>query len=159
MQKIYLAAVLFTLTYGAASAADPAGEWLVKDGNAHIRLEHCANGLWGFVSWVRTPAADSRNPDPAKRTRSIVGVPIVRGMTSTKPNRWEGEVYNADNGRMYSASITLIRDDVLRIEGCVLGGLFCGGENWTRVQQTTDRKPGTSGSKPREGALKTCYDR
>ena len=35
---------------------------------------------------------------------------------------------------MYSANIALVSDDVLKIQGCVLGGIFCGGENWTRVQ-------------------------
>jgi uncharacterized protein (DUF2147 family) len=161
MRRVSLAVVLMAFTCGAASAADPAGEWLVKDGSAQIRIEPCANGLWGFISWVKAPGTDRNNPDPAKRTRSIVGVPIVRSMHPVRPNRWEGEVYNADSGKMYSASITLVSDDVLRIEGCVLGGLFCGGENWTRVQPAIDRKPATSGSKPKESAAvapKTCYD-
>jgi uncharacterized protein (DUF2147 family) len=162
MRKVYLTAVLFAFTCSMASAADPAGEWLVKDGNARILIERCANGLWGFISWVRVPATDRNNPASAKQTRSIVGVAIVRGMSAVKPNRWEGEVYNADNGKMYSASITMTNDDVLRIEGCVLGGLFCGGESWTRVEPAVERKPANSASKSKEGTavpLKTCYDR
>jgi uncharacterized protein (DUF2147 family) len=169
MRKVYLAAVLFAFMCGTAAAADPAGEWLVKDGSARIRIEPCANGLWGFISWVREPGTDHKNPDPAKRTRSIIGVPILRSMTPVKPNRWEGEVYNADNGKMYSASIALVSDDVLKIEGCVLGGLFCGGENWTRAQQVEQQtpvqkprdKPTASGVKPKDVAVvppKVCYD-
>lgn len=174
MRKVCLVVVLVAAMSNTASASEPVGEWLVKDGNARIRIESCANGLWGFIAWTREPGTDRKNPDPAKRTRPIVGVPIVRGMMPVKPNRWEGEVYNAESGKMYSAAITLLSDDVLKIEGCVLGGLFCGGENWTRVQQpeqkTTEQKPtaqrpgdnrATSGSKPREPAAavpKTCYD-
>jgi uncharacterized protein (DUF2147 family) len=162
MRTVCVAMVSFALMCGAAFAADPVGEWLVKDGTAQIRIEACANGLWGFISWTRAPATDSKNPDPAKQARPIVGVAILRAMTPVKPNRWEGEVYNADNGKMYSANIALISDDVLKIEGCVLGGLFCGSENWTRVQQQpADRKPVTPGSKPKPGAAvppKTCTD-
>jgi uncharacterized protein (DUF2147 family) len=161
MRKVCLAVVLSAFVGDVAYAAEPVGEWLVKDGSAQIRIEPCANGLWGFISWVRAPGTDNKNPDPGKRTRPIVGVPVVRSMMPVKPNRWEGEVYNADNGKMYSASITQVSDDVLKIEGCVLGGLFCGGESWTRVQQPVERKPVTSGSKPKEGAAvppKICYD-
>lgn len=153
MRRVYLAAVLSVVMCSPVLAADPAGEWLVKDGDARIRIESCANGLWGFISWVQKAGTDRKNPDPVKRTRSIVGVPILRGMMPTKPNKWEGEVYNAESGKMYAANITLISDDVLKIEGCVLGGLFCGGENWTRVQpsdQTIRDSRATSGSKPKD---------
>ena len=134
MRKRHLIIVLLAFVCSPALASEPVGEWLVKDGGAQIRIEPCADALWGVISWTREPAIDSNNPDPAKRTRSIVGVSILRGMKAVSANKWEGEVYNAQNGKMYSASITLVSDDILKIQGCVFGGLFCGGENWTRVQ-------------------------
>ena len=54
-------------------------------------------------------------------------------MKPTKPGLWQGEVYNAENGKTYDAKISLTSADVLRIEGCILGFL-CGGEDWTRVK-------------------------
>jgi uncharacterized protein (DUF2147 family) len=135
MRKRHLVIVLLAVMCGPAFAAEPIGEWLVADGGATIRIDPCADALWGAISWVREPGFDSQNPDPAKRSRSIVGVPILRSMKAVGVNRWEGEVYNAQNGKMYSANISLLNDDVLKIQGCVLGGLFCGGENWTRVVQ------------------------
>lgn len=157
MRTICVAVIMVPLMCGAAGAAEPVGEWQVKNGGARIRIDSCVNGLWGYISWVREPGTDSKNPDPAKRSRPMVGVPIVRGLKQVKPNRWQGEVYNAQNGKIYSASATLLNDDNLRIEGCVLGGLFCGGETWTRVQQAA-----TSGSGPRDSAAppqKVCYDK
>lgn len=176
MRKFYLAVGLLACMCGPALAADPIGEWLVADGSAQIRIEPCADALWGVLSWVREPGFDSQNPDPAKRSRSIVGVPILRAMKAVNPNRWEGEVYNAKNGKMYSASIALQSDDILKIEGCVLGGLFCGGENWTRMQPITQPAPASrprdkqaasgakqpaSGAKPKDKAPPppaVCYD-
>lgn len=141
MRKSCLGALLVAFLCSPASAADAVGEWLVKDGGAQIRIEPCADALWGVISWTREPAVDSNNPDPAKRSRPIVGVPILRNMKAAGPNKWEGEVYNAQNGKMYNASITLVSDDVLKIQGCVLGGIFCGGENWTRVQPAKATTP------------------
>ncbi len=47
--------------------------------------------------------------------------------------KWEGQIYNAQNGKMYQANVSLKSDNELKVQGCVLGGLFCGGETWTRV--------------------------
>ena len=100
MRKRHVLIVMLVFMCGPAFAAEPMGEWLVADGSAHIRIEPCANALWGVLSWVREPGFDSQNPDPAKRSRSIVGVPILRAMKPVAANRWEGEVYNAKNGKM-----------------------------------------------------------
>ena len=64
-----------------------------------------------------------------------MGMPILINMKPAE-RQWEGEVYNAQNGETYTSYISLKSPDVLSIEGCVLGGLFCGGEDWTRVSLT-----------------------
>jgi uncharacterized protein (DUF2147 family) len=153
MRKCVATLVLFVATGGIAAAAEPTGEWLVKNQEARVRIEECANGLWGFLSWTREPNVDSNNPDPAKRSRPIVGVPIVRNLKPAGPNKWQGEAYNVANGKTYSVSISLLSDNELSIQGCVLGGLLCGGENWTRVS-----KPATTGSRAKGGAPRACYD-
>ncbi len=118
-------------------AADPVGEWLVENGAAHIRIENCGGALWGVTSWEKVPGKDTENPDPAKRTRPTLGIPILIDMKpAADGTRWDGQVYNAENGKTYTANITLKDPNTLRIQGCVLGFL-CGGENWTRVQAAT----------------------
>ena len=117
----------------AAAPADPTGEWLVADGTARIRIEPCADALWGVIAWTENPGKDENNPNPALRDRPVIGMPILLSMKKVEPNRWDGEVYNAENGKTYTSRISLVKADVLRIDGCILGGLFCGGENWTRV--------------------------
>lgn len=153
MRRICCAIVLAALTVAPAAAAEPLGEWLVKNGSARIRIEACANGLWGFVSWTKREGVDSKNPDPAKRTRPILGIPIIRGMKPAGPGKWAGEIYNAESGKMYDASVVLETDDVLRVEGCVFGGIFCGGENWTRVppQEAVPQPLSGPSAKPRSG--------
>jgi uncharacterized protein (DUF2147 family) len=117
-----------------AWAQDPTGEWLVKDGSAQIRIVKCGNSFWGVVSWEKAPGGrDAQNPDASKRSRPTLGMPTLLNMQASDPGEWGGEVYNAENGRTYDASIALRNAGILHIEGCVLGFL-CGGEDWTRTQ-------------------------
>ena len=122
------------LLAGSALAADPIGEWRVASGDANIRIDDCDGALWGIISWEKRPGGvDSNNPNPAERSRPTLGLHILLAMKPTKPGLWEGQVYNAENGKTYTSKLSLPSPDVLRIEGCVLCFL-CGGENWTRVK-------------------------
>ena len=123
-----------------AFAADATGEWLVADRTARIRIADCGGTLWGVVSWEADPGGvDEKNPDPAKRSRPTLGMPILLGMKAGEPNQWAGQIYNSQNGKSYSGGLALIRPDVLRVRGCIFG-ILCGGEDWTRVQLTAEDK-------------------
>ena len=125
------------------AAEPPTGEWLVENGHGHVRIENCGGALWGVISWEEKPGQDTENPDPALRGRPTLGMPILIDMKPAvvsswgrSEERWKGEVYSPENGKMYSSSIWLTGPDKMRIEGCVLGGIFCGGQDWTRVPGT-----------------------
>lgn len=117
-----------------ALAADPTGDWRVADGVANIRVAQCNGSMWGAVSWEKQPGGrDQNNPDVSKKNRPTLGMPTLINMKKTAgAEQWEGQVYNAKDGQMYSATITPVGTDQLEIKGCVLGFL-CGGETWTRV--------------------------
>jgi len=117
-----------------ALAADPTGDWKVADGVATIRVAQCNGNMWGAVSWEKTPGGkDKNNPDPAKQSRPTLGMPILIDMKKKAgTDAWEGQVYNAKDGQLYSSTIKPVGTDQLEIQGCVLGFL-CGGETWTRV--------------------------
>lgn len=101
-----------------------------------------ATPLCGNIVWTKTPGGtDENNPDPAKRSRPVMGLEILLAMKQTGPNKWEGSVYNAENGKTYKANMSLENDDALRMEGCVMGGLICGGETWTRHKEGTAARP------------------
>jgi uncharacterized protein (DUF2147 family) len=125
----------------AARAADPAGNWLTEAGSATVKIASCGAELCGTIVALKEPndpatgrpKTDKNNPDTAKRSRPLVGVQIVLGMKpSGTANKWSGQVYNAEDGKTYSGSITLQNDHTLKLEGCVFGGLICKGQTWTR---------------------------
>lgn len=142
MKKLGLLAVLLVLNSGAAMAGDPSGDWLVEDGEARIRIAICSGALWGVVGWEKTPGKDSHNPDPAKRSRPTLGIPILINMKPAGTDKWSGQIYNAKNGKMYQASVDLQSDSALKVRGCVMGGLFCGGETWSRAARASAEAAG-----------------
>jgi uncharacterized protein (DUF2147 family) len=146
-------ATLLATSLAPALAADPTGDWRVADGVANIRVAECNGAMWGVVAWEKEPGGrDTNNPDVAKRSRPTLGMPILIDMKK-KPggDQWEGRVYNAKDGQLYSSTIRPIGPDQLEIRGCVLGFL-CGGETWTRVAGPIPSSPANSMARVRPGA-------
>ena len=81
------------------------------------------------------PWTDINNSELSKRSRPLVGTQIVLGLKpSASPNKWQGQVYNADDGRTYSGDLKMTGPDALEMRGCVLGGIICKSETWTRAR-------------------------
>lgn len=135
------AATLFATLLGilpAHSQTDPAGIWLTQAGDARIQISRCGGGICGKIVWLRDPIdsrtgrpqVDDKNPNPALAQRRIIGLSILIGMQRVSANKWSGRIYNADDGQIYTAHVTLQSAAALQVEGCV--GVLCGGETWTR---------------------------
>lgn len=128
-----------TLASGTALAAEPTGDWRVEDGSAIIRIDNCGGALWGVVAWEKEPGRD-------RSGRPTLGSTVIINMRpSSSQARWDGQIHNAQNGETYKANVRMAGDNMLRVEGCVLGGIFCGGQRWTRVGNASGT-PGRGGS-------------
>jgi uncharacterized protein (DUF2147 family) len=126
-----------------AFAADPIGTWYSAGNRSQVRIAHCGGALCGGIVWLKDPNdpktgkpwTDVHNPDAAKRTRPLIGVRIVLDLTpSNAPDKWQGRVYNADDGRTYSGYLTMTGANALELKGCVFGGIICKSETWTRAR-------------------------
>ncbi|KRR01822.1 hypothetical protein CQ12_13305 [Bradyrhizobium jicamae] len=147
-RTIVCSGIILATGVNAARAADPTGDWKVADGVANIRVAQCSGNMWGVVAWEKVPGGkDKNNPDAAKQSRPTLGMPILIDMKK-KPrvDAWEGQVYNAKDGQLYSSTIKPVGADQLEIQGCVLGFL-CGGETWTRVGPPIPSSPANSMAK------------
>jgi uncharacterized protein (DUF2147 family) len=115
----------------------PIGNWIAENGEGRVRIDPCGQSLCGVIAAANPSDTDWRNPDRGKRDRPLLGVPILIDMKPTKKQRWEGQVYSARSGYTYAATMALKSADVLRVEGCVLGGLFCNSQSWTRAKDAS----------------------
>ena len=134
MKKLLASAAILVLGTGSAIAADPIGDWLVKDGYGIIRIDNCNGKMWGIVAWEKEPGFDKENPDPAKKNRPLLGTPVLLGLAPAKEaGKWTGEIYNSNNGKLYQATIGLANENTLDLEGCLVWPL-CQTQQWTRMK-------------------------
>lgn len=138
-----IAATLFSMSvFVTAQAAMPVtGTWLSADGGTKVRVTECGgNKLCGKVVWLNEPndrttgkpKTDKHNEDAGKRARPLLGVTVVNAMAPSGDNKWSGQIYNADDGKTYQAHVTLVSDNAMNVQGCVLG-VLCKSQTWTRA--------------------------
>lgn len=101
-----------------AQAGSANGTWL-RDNGAHVLAFDCGGGLGLKVT---------KSPEPAK-----VGKTIMCGAKPSGENKWKGSVLNLDDGQKYSGYVTLSGDS-LTLSGCVLGGIICKNDTWSRIK-------------------------
>ena len=133
------AALLATPSARAQGSGEPSGVWQTQAGDARVKISKCGGGICGVIVGLKEPIdqatgkpqVDDKNPNPALKKRPMIGLTLFSGMQPVAPNKWSGQIYNADDGGTYASSISIAGQDTLRVEGCV--GALCGGETWTRV--------------------------
>jgi uncharacterized protein (DUF2147 family) len=82
-------------------------------------------------------ATDYRNENASLRSRKVIGMPLIWGFKKTnEPNTFEeGQIYNGEDGKIYTANISLQPDGKLRLRGYVGTPLFGKTQLWTRISQ------------------------
>jgi uncharacterized protein (DUF2147 family) len=126
----------------AAPAKDPSGVWLTEDRRARIQIEMCGAGrdqVCGYVVWMDKPLTDQgqpktdrNNPDPAKAKRSVLGHQLMMGLKANDDGRYEGEIYNNEDGKKYDVTVWLDKPGQLKVKGCLVAFL-CSTQNWTKT--------------------------
>lgn len=125
----------------AMSASEPAvasieGLWLTPGRKSVVKVARCGDALCATIVAANPLLSgvmpkDSRNPNPALRSRSVVGVQLLNGF-SAQGSVWAGTIYNPEDGRTYASSFSLAGDGTLAVKGCVV--LLCQTQNWARAR-------------------------
>ncbi len=116
----------------AQKAADPSGLWLTETKGSRVKIAPCGAGYCGTLASIGGGELDVNNPDPALRSRKLVGIQILDARTPASGS-YEGSLYNPKDGKTYSGSLTPKGPDTLEVAGCVLG-VLCKRQTWTRVR-------------------------
>lgn len=121
-----------------ALAAEPTGLWQTPTRGGQVEITKCGSALCGRLVTSEGLQADPalkdvHNQNTALRGRALKGLTILTGFTGG-PGEWTGgSIYNADDGKTYSGSITLDGGDKLKLRGCVIAPL-CKTQTWTRLR-------------------------
>ena len=121
-----------------ALAADPiTGRWITEDGDAIVTIQKCGSSYCGKISrFIVAPPQganqrDTNNPDPAKRTRRLMGMPVLFSFTENG-DHWRGRIYDPKSGKAYRSVVRRTSSTRLEVKGCV--GPFCQTQVWRRAQ-------------------------
>lgn len=71
---------------------------------------------------------------------------ILRHAAKTGPNQWKGDLFNPENAKTYTGTVTLDEPDKMTLTGCLMSFL-CQSEPWTRVAAPTPA-PAAAQQKP-----------
>ncbi|MGH6712144.1 MAG: DUF2147 domain-containing protein [Bradyrhizobium sp.] len=116
--KPAIAAVTPPPAPAAQAANSPLGVWLTEEKEGKVRIEQCGSNLCGYS----VDKKSNRN-----------GEQVLISMKPGKDNKWSGRIFDPNSGSTYDSTIALKGSDSLRVQGCAFGGMFCGGQTWTRV--------------------------
>ena len=99
------------------SANSPLGVWLTEEKEGKVRIEQCGTNLCGY-------SLDKKSNQNGEQ--------VLINMKPGK-DKWSGRIFDPNSGSTYDSTIALKGTDGLRVQGCAFGGMFCGGQTWTRV--------------------------
>jgi uncharacterized protein (DUF2147 family) len=105
-------------TAATQSAATPLGLWLTEEKEGKVRIEQCGVNLCGYS----VDAKSNQN-----------GEQVLINMKPGKDAKWSGRILDPNTGSTYDSTIALKGSDSLRVQGCAFGGMFCGGQTWSRA--------------------------
>ncbi len=123
------------------------GIWNNDDGRAKIEIFDCGGHYCGRIAWLKepdfpsddksgmagTPLLDLRNPDPALRSRPLLGLQIMGGFDRVGQDVWDhGRIYDPESGKTYKGKITFESPHRLHLRGYVGIPLFGRTAVWTR---------------------------
>ncbi len=152
--RLVIAACCFQLvSVVAAQNADAiVGRWEVnnKKDIVHIEIKQAGDSYSGSIVWIKEklfpendprgmggePKVDRNNPDPALRTRPIVGVEVLAELKYFGRGEWkQGRLYAPDRGRMASCKMKLLSNGSLRVRGFVGHPIFGRSMEWRRLKK------------------------
>lgn len=154
-QFLSAAAILAVATFSSAMAQSDfvspiVGTWITQQ-LTEVTIEPCEAGYCGYITKIVVPQEvldqygeeeikalgeenffDYLNKDPELRERPILGLELLTLTTKTGPERYDGTIYNPQDGETYEGFIEVTGPDTVELTGCVFFNRICRGEEWTR---------------------------
>ena len=132
MKKMILAMALALFSLAGYSQTI-LGKWLTEAGDAKVEIYEANGKVNGKIVWLEKgpDTKDTHNTDEKMRSRKLMGVNILSGLTK-KSEKWEGgRIYNPKNGKTYKCSIWL-DGDKLKVRGYL--GVFYETQTWKKAK-------------------------
>ncbi len=120
---------------------DPRRVWLTENKRAKVKIDHCKHNpqaLCGTIVWLLEPKnekgqdkTDVHNPDPALHSRPVMGLHMLKDFVQSNGEWVDGEIYNPQNGKTYSCTMSVNDNGILKVRGYVGIELLGETQYWT----------------------------
>ncbi len=128
--KRIAALLVFVFGFAGTAFADPVeGIWKtqVDDGAfAYVTIAPCGGKLCGVITRTFNDEGEYKSDN--------IGRKLVWDMSPNGRGKYSGgKIWQPSTDKVFKSKMTL-SGDVLKVAGCVAGGLICKKQTWTRVQ-------------------------
>jgi len=128
----FATAIIASLLLAAAPACaqELEGQWTNYKRNVVVQVERCGGAYCG-----RVVQASEKAKAKARKggTQNLIGTQILTGLVPTGAGKFRGRAFVPKRNIHATATVRQVSDDVMQVQGCILGGLLCDSERWTRV--------------------------
>ena len=123
-------ALLLAAPAPALAKAPLEGQWKNPKGSVVVSVGRCGPAYCGTV----VEASAKAKATAAKGgTPRLVGTRIMSDMRAVGNGVYKGHAFDPKRNIRAPATIRVIGPSVISIKGCVVGGLICKEQRWTRV--------------------------
>lgn len=129
-----ISAPIKTLTQNKGD--DVLGDWVNEKKDSKFRIYKQGNKYFGKILWGEgKEEKDVKNPNPALRSRELVGLVLLNDFVFDGDDTWEsGTIYDPREGKTYSCKMWMESYNILKVKGYVGISLFGRSETWARIK-------------------------
>ena len=117
------------------------GKWVNSTSEANIEITKRSDKYFGKIVWLKEPKdekgntkTDVKNPVASLRSRTIVGLEILKDFTYDDGEWTGGKIYDPKSGKTYSCNISVKKNGDLSMRGYIGVSLIGRTEIWKRVK-------------------------
>lgn len=130
LAKIAVVAFAAAVPVTASAQAALEGHWRNPKGSVVVRVASCGDAYCGVV----IEASDKAKATARKGgTPTLIGTRILSGMKPTGNGTFKGQAFDPKRNIRAPATVRLLGPSTLVVRGCVLSGIICKEQRWTRV--------------------------
>ncbi len=123
-------AIAAMLSAPAATTILP-GTWANPSKSVHVAFKPCGKAMCGTIIWANDKAkADAKRGGTSK----LIGAVLFEDFAADGKARWRGAVFIPDIGQRVSGTITQENPRTIIGEGCLIAGLGCKSQRWSRIK-------------------------
>ena len=130
LAKLAFIAVAAAVPITASTQAALEGHWKNPKGSVVVRVSSCGDAYCGVV----IEASDKAKATAKKGgTPNLIGTRILSGMKPVGDGTYKGQAFDPKRNIRAPATIRLLGSSTLVVKGCLISGIICKEQRWTRV--------------------------